>query len=104
MKEYRVKKEIAPHLIFVLERDKVPYQYYCPEGETHFLFLVDANSRYFKILMEDAYCEEQRHRHVSCIPVYSARTLRNTDKLKRLKKLNGKTGFVLLRRDAKQFA
>ena len=61
MKEYRVKAEMAPHLIFVLDRDHVRYQYYTPKGEDYFLFYVDANSHHFKILMEDAHCEKQRH-------------------------------------------
>ena len=38
MKEYRVKAEMAPHLIFVLDRDHVRYQYYTPKGEDYFLF------------------------------------------------------------------
>ena len=49
MKEYKVKTEMAPHLIFVLDRDHIRYQYYTPKGEDYFLFYVDANSHFFKI-------------------------------------------------------
>lgn len=98
MKEYRVKQEMAPHLIFVLDRDHVRYRYYTPKGEDYFLFYVDANSHHFKILMEDAHCEKQRHQHISNIPVYSERTIANREKLERLQRINGRRGFIRLRK------
>lgn len=98
MKEYKVKTEMAPHLIFVLDRDHIRYQYYTPKGEDYFLFYVGANSHFFKILMEDAHCEKQRHQHISNIPVYSERTIANREKLERLQRINGRRGFIRLRK------
>lgn len=98
MKEYRVKSEMAPHLIYVLERDKVPYQYYTPKGKSCFLFYVQANTHHFKILMEDAYCEKQRHESISNIPVYSDRTIKNREKLERLQRIYNRRGFMRLKK------
>ena len=98
MKEYKVKSEMAPHLIYVLERDEIPYQYYTPKGKNYFLFYAEANTHHFKILMEDAYCEKQRHESISNIPVYSDRTIGNREKLERLQRIYKWRGFMRLKK------
>lgn len=101
-KEFNVSATMAPHLIFVLERDKVRYKYHLNEDGS-FIFLAELSGKQFHIMMEDALCERQRSKTWSRIPIYSNRTLRNSEKRKRLMRLNNSNAFGVLKKDKKKW-
>jgi hypothetical protein len=61
------------------------------------------SNRAFKVVLEDAMCELERYSRPSNIPVYSYRTITNPEKFKRLKRLNNRKGYYILKKDSKVY-
>lgn len=93
----KVSSAMKPYIAYVLERDKIPYQ--TKEMSGFWLFQMDITNRRFTEVLEDALCEKQRNKYISRIPVYSFRTLMNSEKLERLMKLNQRRGYHILKQD-----
>lgn len=96
----RIGNEMWCYLEIVLKRDEIPYEYHKESGyvETHI------SARRFKEAVEDAFCEKQRSESLGNIPVYSLKTMKDKEKVKRLMKINGSRSFVILRKDAHEYA
>lgn len=89
-----VYKESCVH---VLERDQVKYSVYSDNGPEIQFSIPDSIDP--EILTEDIACEEQRQQSQAKIPVYSKRTLKDKEKLERLRNYYGKKGFHVLEKD-----
>lgn len=88
-----------PYVKAVLDRDDIQYNYEQDTG----LVNAEASARRFKEAVEDAFCEIQFKKSGSVIPVYSLKTVKNPEKLKRLQKLNGTDSYVLLSKDIEKY-
>lgn len=96
-----VSMVMKPYVSFVLKRDHIPYQ--CEPDKENYKFWIPISNRRFTEVLEDALCEKQRRETWSKTPVYSLRTLRNSQKMKRLIHLNGRKGFRILRQDKEKY-
>lgn len=102
MKRYFVKEGRKKYLKMVLKRDHIPYQFEKNNGRDY--VWVSLSCRQYRILREDAECEYEREQHTCNIPIYSLHTLRNPEKLKRLKELNSDfNSFGILSKDVEKF-
>ena len=97
----KVSSVMKPYIIFVLQRDEIPY-ICCKEKNCYYFFMSISNRRFTEVL-EDALCEKQRENYISRTPVYSYRTLMNRQKLHRLQTLNKRKGYHVLKADEKRY-
>lgn len=100
-KKRKVSSAMEPYVRFVLQRDKIPFS--VEQNGNDYLFAIPVSSRRFTEVIEDALCEKQRESYLSRIPVYSARTLKNREKLKRLMRLNNRQGYHVLAADQENY-
>jgi len=99
----KVSKELHPYVIWVLERDGIPYSAQDKGGYTE--ILTDGiSSRRFNNVVEDAKCEKER-RESSCpgIPVLSYRAAMNTRRMSRLLDSYGSNCFVVYDNDQQKY-
>ena len=97
MKGRKVSEILQVYLDKVLDRDSVPH--YFLDGRMY----TELPSRKFAVYIEDAICEMERDATYSKAPVYSFRTLCNTEKLQRLKGINNNDVFHILKSDTEKF-
>lgn len=100
MKQIYVSKKMKPYVQFVMERDKIPFEF--STNKKGYVLSFNGSNKDFTEVLEDALCEKQREESNSTIPVYSYNTLKNEKKRNRLMKLNRRKGFVVLRSDIKK--
>ena len=100
-KKRNVSSAMEPYVRFVLQRDRIPFS--VEQNGNNYLFAIPVSSRRFTEVIEDALCEKQRDGYISRIPVYSARTLVNKKKLKRLMRLNNRQGYHVLAADQENY-
>lgn len=100
-KRRKVSSVMEPYIKFVLKRDHIPAHSW-KEGD-HYIFAMNISSRRFTEVLEDALCEKQREKYLSNTPVYSYRTLKNPEKLRRLMELNNRRGYHILKCDEKKY-
>ena len=100
-RSYLINQELLPFYKKVCKRDEIDYHIICKDG-TFFLNAAISN-RQFRILREDAVCEKECEASQTKIPVYSYRTLKNPNKFKRLRKVNGRTTFRIMEKDLERY-
>ena len=93
---FRISDELKPYVEQVMHRDRIPYRFVNNGIETK----LSGNA--FHIVIEDALCEKQRGDSRN-IPVYSYRTVMNSDKFKRLRRMNRVNSFRILAKDRAKY-
>ena len=94
----KFSKKEWENIEFVCNRDDIGIGNVIEEGDFVYADIECSEERLEEVL-EDAKCEEQRNATRTRLPVYSYRTIRNPEKLERLRKLNGRRGFHYLKQD-----
>jgi len=100
-KKRKVSSAMEPYVRFVLQRDEIAFS--VEKNGNDYFFTIPVSSRRFTEVIEDALCEKQRDCYLSRTPVYSARTLKNREKLKRLMRLNNRQGYHVLAADQEKY-
>lgn len=99
----KVSKELHPYVVWVLERDEIPYSAKDMGGYMEFS-LDGISSRRFSNVIEDAKCEkERREGPTPNIPVLSYRAAMNTERMRKLLNFYGKHCFVILKNEEQKF-
>ena len=101
-KKMKFTKKEWENIKFVCNRDDFGTGNITEEGD--FIYAdIECSEERLEEVLEDAKCEAQRNATQARIPVYSYRTVKNPEKLERLKKLYGKNGFHVLQDDVEKF-
>ncbi len=97
-KIYSVSNRMLPYFEKICRRDKLSF---ISVGQNEYGVCVRMNvpNRRFKEVIEDCMCEIEKETYRSNIPVYSLRTLKDSNKLRNLMKINGKRSFHILKKD-----
>lgn len=99
----KVSKELHPYVVWVLERDGIPYSAKDMGGYMEFS-LEGVSSRRFTNVVEDAKCEkERREGPTPNIPVLSYRAAMNTKRMGDLLDFYGKNCFVIMSGEEQKF-
>lgn len=105
MKEkiYSVSQSNLPYFEKVCMRDDIEYKILSPNKKGVDVLIKDISDRKFKVILEDSICERERKKNKNDIPVYSLRTIKNKEKIKRLMKINQKSCFHVLSKDIDKY-
>lgn len=99
----KVSKELHPYVVWVLERDGIPY-FAKDMGEYTEFCLEGVSSRRFTNVVEDAKCEkERRESNTPNIPVLSYRAAMNTRRMKKLLDFYRADCFVICKGDEQKY-
>lgn len=94
---FKISEGLKPYIEQVMLRDRISYRFIQDNRiETN----LSGNA--FHIVVEDALCEKQRGDSRN-IPVYSYRTVMNSEKFRRLRRINRMNSFRILSKDSAKY-
>lgn len=99
MKKRKTSELMKPYMEIVMERDDIPYNFIREKGNLY--IETDVSSNRFSEVLEDALCLKQQKESTREKLVISARTLKNSQKRKRLMKAAKTKSYTILREDQK---